>query len=172
MNEYLKAHKEYITYFLRHKYWVYRIGRKMGLSRWRLIKHDLSKLLPSEWFGYVKWKYGQIKAGGGGMANDRAFGMAWFLHMKRNDHHWQYWIYTDDNGQTYPIEIPEPQRTELLVDWCSAGVVRFGEPGLHKYYEANKDKMPFHPITRVWIEATLAAVEGAYEQCQADDAWR
>jgi hypothetical protein len=131
-----------------------------------VLKHDLSKLLPSEWFGYVSWKYGQMKDGGGGLANDRAFGWPWFLHMKRNDHHWQYFIYTDDNGSTYPIEIPEPQLTELLVDWVSAGVVRFGTPGLQKYYDINKDRMIFHPTTRLYIEAMLIAAEEAYVNCQ------
>jgi hypothetical protein len=174
MKGYLKAHKDYLVYFVKHKYWVYRIGRKMGLSRWRLIKHDLSKLLPSEWFGYVSWKYEQMtQRDGGGMKNDREFGMPWFLHThKRNAHHWQYWFYLDDSGETYPVEIPEPYLTELLVDWCSAGVVRFGEPGLVEYYKTNKDKMYFYDKTRAQIEFSLEQMENAYEQCLIDDVWR
>lgn len=167
MIEYLKAHKDYLVYFAKHKYWIYRIGRKLGLGRWRLIKHDLSKLLPDEWFGYVDWKYEQTtQQGGGGMKNDRGYGWPWFVHMKRNAHHWPFWIYADDNGEIYPIEIPEPYRTEMLVDWSSAGIVRFGKPDLEKYYELNKDTMHFHPATRGWLEASLQAAEEAYVNCQ------
>lgn len=164
MIEYLKAHRDYLVYFAKHKYWVYRIGRKLGLGRWRLIKHDLSKLLPDEWFGYVSWKYKQMtQEGGGGMKNDRAFGWPWFLHMcKRNAHHWQYWLYPEDTGEVYPLEIPEPYRTEMLADWASSGIVRFGKPGLSDYYELNKDNIHFHPTTRAWVEASLESVEEAY----------
>jgi hypothetical protein len=162
----IEAHLNYLRFLVKHKYWVIKVGRKMGLPWYRVLKHDLSKLLPSEWFGYVKWKNEQVRHGGGGIQNDRDFGWPWFLHMKRNDHHWQYFIYTNDNGQTYPIEILEPQRTEMLVDWASAGIVRFGEPGMLKYYKANKDRMIFHPTTRLWVEATLEAVELAYASCE------
>lgn len=152
MSEWLTAHKEYITYLFKHKYWVYRIGRQMGLSRWRLITHDLSKLLPSEWFGYVKWKREQTKAGGGGLENDREFGYAWFWHQHRNFHHWQAYIHCLDNGELFVVDMPLVYRKELIADWKSAGLVRFGDASLKDYYATNKDKMMFHPETRRWIE--------------------
>ena len=123
--------------------------------------------MPDEWFGYVIWKYNETShQGGGGLNNDRDFGWPWFLHMKRNAHHWQYWVYADDNGEIYPLEIPEPYLTELVVDWCASGIVRFGTPGLEKYYSANKNKMHFHPTTKAWLEVSLKIAELAYANCQ------
>jgi hypothetical protein len=148
----IKEHKNYLIFLLRHKYWVYKLGRKMGLGRWKLLVHDLSKFLPDEWFGYVSWKNKQwAEEDGGGLKNDRGFGWPWFIHMKRNAHHWQFWIYTDDSGQTYPVEIPIEYAVEMIVDWASAGIVRFGAPGTRKYYEINKDQILLHEKTRDFV---------------------
>lgn len=57
----LKPHWLYLKYVIRHKYFVFVAGRALGVSRWRLIKHDWSKFLPSEWFAYVNYFYGMSK---------------------------------------------------------------------------------------------------------------
>lgn len=155
----LKAHKEYISYFFRHKYWVYIEGKKLGLPRWRLLVHDLSKLKPSEWFGYVNWKYSQIiNEGGGTNKNNRGYGRSWHLHYLRNPHHYQHWLYIDDQtGECYPVEMPDIYRREMLADWSSAGIVRFGKPGLWEYYQANEEilRKLIHPQTLGWLEKEI-----------------
>lgn len=165
MFEKLKQHKDYLYYTFKHKYWVYKVGVLFDNSlswKWKLLTHDLSKFLPSEWFGYVRWKYEQTLEGReGNVKNDRGFGWSWFLHMnKRNPHHWQYYIYTDDNtGESYPVEMGLKDAQEMLVDWAAAGIVRFGEPGLQKYYELNKDNIVLHLNTRAYVEDQLEFVE-------------
>jgi hypothetical protein len=81
-------------------------------------------------------------------------------------------MYTDDTGSTFPIEIPEPQRTELLVDWAATGLARFGRFDVVPFYETNRDRMLFHPTTRLWLEASFEAAEQAYLNCLAETAWR
>ena len=41
-----------------HKYWVYYFGRKLGIGRWRLIKHDISKFSFTEFIESVKYYQG------------------------------------------------------------------------------------------------------------------
>jgi hypothetical protein len=154
----LKVHIEYLTYLIKHKYYVFLEGRKLGLPMWRLIIHDWSKLLPSEWFGYAEWKYKQMtEEGGGTNKNDRGFGMSWFLHThKRNPHHWTYWQYTDDQkGVTYPVEMPETYRKEMLADWRSTQHIRFGDNNVLPYYEMNKEVILLAPETRAWLEEKI-----------------
>ena len=163
----IKAIYNYLYLLMWHKIWVYRLGRHLGLGRWQLLHHDLSKFLPSELIGYSVWKMQQLKKGGGGLVNDRTFAECFFLHThKRNRHHWQWYIYAADSGEIYPLEIPEPYRTELLVDWAAAGIVRFGVPDLEKYYQLNKARIHLHPITRTWLESSFADVELAYVNCK------
>jgi hypothetical protein len=99
----MKKHFQYLWYILRHKWFVFLAGIKIGAPIWRLIVHDLSKFRPSEWFAYVNFFYGKkIES----LAKDRqeAFDRAWLHHQRRNPHHWQYWVLTEDNpgGEHHP----------------------------------------------------------------------
>jgi hypothetical protein len=153
----LKVHIEYLTYLIKHKYYVYSEGRKLGLPRWRLIIHDWSKLLPSEWFGYAEWKYKQMtEEGGGTNKNDRGYGRSWHLHYLRNPHHWQHFIYVDDQkGSCYPVEIPDKYRREMLADWRATQRIRFGDNNVLPYYEMNKEVILLAPETRAWLEEKI-----------------
>ena len=46
-------HWRYLVYLARHKWYVFMAGLRVGVPLWRLVVHDWSKFLPSEWFGYV-----------------------------------------------------------------------------------------------------------------------
>lgn len=86
-------HFAYLTYVLRHKWYVFVACLEYGLI-WRGIKHDWSKFLPSEWFPYARTFYkpdgtGQYQPG-------TEFDIAWNHHQKRNSHHWQYWLLSPD----------------------------------------------------------------------------
>lgn len=51
----IKPQIQYGKYVGKHKYYVYKAGREFGAPRTRLLKHDLSKLTPSEWRPYAQF---------------------------------------------------------------------------------------------------------------------
>lgn len=84
--------KRYLTYFgyvCRHKLWVAIAGLKLGVSWWRLLKHDWHKFLPSEFGPYARTFYNPDGSKKPYHATNE-FRMAWNFHQKRADHHWQH----------------------------------------------------------------------------------
>jgi hypothetical protein len=59
----MKKHFQYLSYVVRHKWFVLLAGLRTGAPLWRLIIHDWSKFLPCEWFPYVNYFYGQPQVG-------------------------------------------------------------------------------------------------------------
>lgn len=53
----MKRHFAYLKYVLRHKYFVFREGLKLGVPILSLILHDWDKFLPDEWFPYARTFY-------------------------------------------------------------------------------------------------------------------
>lgn len=49
----MRKHWRYLVYLARHKWYVFVAGLRLDVPLWRLIVHDWSKFLPSEWVGYV-----------------------------------------------------------------------------------------------------------------------
>lgn len=107
----MKKHWQYLKYVLRHKWFVFLACLEYGLI-WRGIKHDWTKFLPSEWFPYVNYFYGEKQSSpnkwefrDGKLARAKevpnpvqdAFDRAWLFHQKRNSHHWQFWLLSPDN---------------------------------------------------------------------------
>ena len=102
MTKYFK----YFWYIIRHKWFVMLACFDMGLY-WQGIVHDLSKLLPSEFFPYANFFYGKKKEVRDSTGyykptdtGDKAMDFAWLLHQKRNKHHWQWWVLPEDNGES------------------------------------------------------------------------
>jgi len=50
----------YLKYLIRHKWFVFRAGLKLKVSIWRLLIHDWTKFLPSEFFPYLRKFYGPV----------------------------------------------------------------------------------------------------------------
>lgn len=113
----MRKHFQYLKYVLRHKWFVFQAGCMIDASLWRLIIHDWSKFLPSEWFGYVDYFYGPKEPphleGQVGIRPNRdanivdyrekkkvKFDLAWRKHQVRNKHHWQYWVLLNDHPST------------------------------------------------------------------------
>lgn len=101
----MKPHLFYLSYVLRHKWWVLVAGIRLGPPsgwpmlrhlRWwlQLLVHDLSKFRPSEWAPYVDYFYGPPVEGCPKCKEERqaAFDVAWLHHQHRNLHHWQRWL--------------------------------------------------------------------------------
>lgn len=97
----MKAHLQYLGYVVRHKWLVFVECCRLGIP-WQGLIHDWSKFLPSEWFSYVGYFYGE--------KDEAAFDLAWLLHQKRNPHHWQWWVMNEDNpAARYCIQAIQPE---------------------------------------------------------------
>ena len=102
-----------------HKYWVFHFGRKIGVSFWQLLKHDLSKFSFIEFWESVKYYQGTsspIPV----CKRINGYSKAWQHHKGRNPHHYEYWTDNYDSGTTF-IPIPWEYLNEMLADWCAAG---------------------------------------------------
>ena len=125
MTKYFK----YLHYVLKHKYYVFIECCKLGIPLLGII-HDWSKLRPSEFFPYANHFFGP---GSNGMQTGRdksgcydpwnlediKFKFALFLHLKRNKHHWQWWILSSTNEEKL-MEMPDKYFKEMLADWKAA----------------------------------------------------
>lgn len=111
-----RACLDYLWTLLQHKWYVFRAGYGFA-STWRLIKHDASKFLPSEFFPYAYYFWGEKW----GLDRDvPAFKEAWSLHKQRNDHHWEYWADFDETGRFEINTMPEHVMREMIADWFGA----------------------------------------------------
>lgn len=85
-----RRHWAYLKYVVRHKWFVFQAGYKLGVPLLTLILHDWDKFLPDEWFPYAACFY--TPTGGKQYVETAAFAYAWRKHQQRNKHHWQYWL--------------------------------------------------------------------------------
>ena len=166
----------YLAYVVRHKWYVSVECFKAGIL-WRGLMHDMSKFRPSEFFPYARYFYnrdgtrrdrrdksGYYKPTDSG---DQAFDHAWFLHQKRNQHHWQWWIFPDDGPGYSPwkpgedtvyklkiLPMSAAARKEMQCDWVGAGKAQ-GSLGVKDWYAKNRDKIILHPDTRKAVDQWL-----------------
>jgi len=163
---------KYLKYVVRHKWFVMIECFKRGLY-WRGIKHDFSKLLPSEFLPYANFFYGErqsdIKKARDESGyykptdtGDKNFDFAWLLHQKRNDHHWQWWVLPEDGGGLKILTMSNKAILEMVCDWIGAGKAQGNispkdKPLLEcqKWYEKNKKKIQFSPETKELVENLL-----------------
>lgn len=167
----MKKYWQYLKYVLRHKWFVFLAGLKLGVPIVRLILHDWTKFLPSEWFPYAFYFYGSYEAKQKkntdlhfeyhlselvpyGEHFDDKFEIAWNHHQKRNDHHWQYWLLTEDTGKTYSMPMSKAARAEMLADWMGAGRA-LGNPDTAGWYLKNKSNIRLRQEDRAWVEKQL-----------------
>jgi hypothetical protein len=123
----------------------------------RGLTHDLSKLLPSEFFNYMNYFYDYDnkckRYSKKVIEND--FNMSWLIHQKRNDHHWQWWIIHMDDGSTEVMEMNIDALLEMISDWVGAGIAINGKENVINWYLDNKDKMLLNEHTRTALEFLL-----------------
>ena len=168
----MKNEIKYIQYLLKHKWYVMLECFKYGLI-WRGIAHDISKFYPDEFFPYVNFFYGknlhicnEIERKNGYCkpteTENPDFDFAWFLHSKRNKHHWQWWAIPNDKGGTKILPIQEPYLTEMLCDWVGAGKAQGHKSpkedpylNVREWYTVNHNKLQFAEETRKEIERRI-----------------
>lgn len=168
----MKKHFKYLKHLFRHKYFVFVAGLKVGAPVWRLIIHDWTKFLPSEYFPYVNFFYGHkiseddeqrmIRLMGYCPKHktekyiEEQFDRAWLLHQNRNKHHWQYWVLTEDSGKSIPLSIPSKYAKEMVADWAGAGRTITGKWDIKEWYQENRHKMNIHAETKTEIEELIS----------------
>lgn len=171
---------KYLKYIARHKWYVLIECLRRGIF-WRGVIHDISKLLPDEFFPYMNFFYRQNKFPNV-LFDDKKeykiplyFGyelycytytaktkhdvkkdidLAWLKHIHRNPHHWQFWILYD-NGHKECLPMPNQYVREMVSDWIGAGKAITGKNDVLNWYEKNKDKIILHPDTRKLTEYYL-----------------
>lgn len=133
---------KYLKYVIKHKWFVFIECCKMGIPI-RGILHDLSKLRLSEFIPYMNFFYRQkAKTEYQGEHIQDNFSKAWLLHLKRNPHHYQYWLLNNDDGTIRCLEMPEKYIKEMVADWIGAGRAIHGvNSDMIKWFEENKDKI-------------------------------
>jgi hypothetical protein len=155
-----------------HKYHVYCAGRRLGVSRWQLLIHDLDKFLPRMFVPYGRFFYALpgadwLKAVIDKSAEARlAMSYAWLRHVQTQPHHWQYFVLVNGasvvavgrGGATVDVPplqaLPMPRKyvREMLADWMGAGRAYDGKyPDTietWKWWQENKDQLVLHPTTR------------------------
>jgi hypothetical protein len=164
----MKNHIAYLKYVLRHKRFVYQSGRITRAPVWRLLIHDWTKFLPSEWLAYVASFYnsdGTKRDWKSRTDTDKVeFDRAWNHHQKANKHHWQYWVLTTDSDEprTKALPMPEKYIREMVADWMGAGLAITGRMEVIEWYGKNATKMLLHPRSRARVEELLKDVENYY----------
>jgi hypothetical protein len=169
----MRKHFKYLDYVIRHKYFVFVAGLKTKAPLWRLLIHDWSKFMPSEWLPYTEFFYGDhhdfcYKCGEHVRRHDflpckyyrtkDAFDRAWLHHLHLNPHHWQHWVLRMDSGDTLVLNMPEKLIREMVADWMGAGRAITGRWEAYDWYQKNKDKMQMTEDTRSMVECLLEEV--------------
>ena len=139
----------YLKYLIKHKWFVFKAGEKIGVNYWQLLIHDWTKFLPSEWYPYLEYFY-NVKSDTGEVR--QRFQEAWLYHQRRNKHHWQYWVLIQDSGEVITLPIPYEYMLEMVADWVGAGEAINGKQDVNGWYNKNKDKILLHPVTRLQVE--------------------
>lgn len=108
---------KFLYVILKHKYYVFKVGRKLNIPVWNLIKHDFSKLTPDEFPHYAEYFCGEKK-------NEEEFRKAWLNHQNKNKHHWEYWIMRSSHNKSKNInlivDMPDIYVREMIADWVGA----------------------------------------------------
>ena len=159
----MKRYWAYLKYIIRHKYYVLFAGVMLGkCSLWQLLLHDMSKFRPSEFFPYAKRFYDEN--GNSRYQESYSGDVAWNYHIKRNKHHWEYWVYPEfmdinDINLTI-ITIPPEYIDEMIIDLIATGKTITGNwNDAISYFEKNKSKMVMRPSVKSYISEYLQLLE-------------
>lgn len=146
----MKPHVKYLSYVLRHKWFVLRAGLRTGAPLWRLLIHDYSKFSRAEWTPYVN-RFFAGRAGVEDKAADSAeFKAAWRHHYTHNPHHWNFWLAYEDEQR--PMAMPAHFVREMVADWMGAGRAITGSWDMSEWWANASPRMSLHPDTRALVE--------------------
>lgn len=150
---------KYAKHVLLHKWFVFLACCTLGVP-WLGVLHDLSKLLPDEFFPYASYFHGRPP--GGSPERDAIrrrmqgdFDRAWLRHLHRNRHHPQHWRLVNDTDGVVLLAMPEKYVREMVADWIGAGMAIYGyswkeaPQKTHAWWSANQNGSGYalHPDT-------------------------
>lgn len=155
----MRQYVKYFIYLVKHRWYLLLECFKAGCL-WRGLVHDWSKFRISEFKPYAEHFYGK------GSTDEQkriAFNKAWLLHLKRNPHHWQYWILNNDDGSVEILEMPESYVREMVMDWVAVGRALSveGESAYGNalnWYEENRDNIRIHPNSEPYLRKVLSHI--------------
>lgn len=155
----MRPHLRYLSYVLRHKWFVFLAGTKTGVPLWRLVIHDWDKFLPRMWVPYVNHFYRNKSVdprSNIGYRHDPskasvAMNAALESHVNRHGHHWQFWLHSSGA----PHDMPDVYVREMLADWMGAGKAQSVGWDVRPWYAKNRDTLTLHPITRRYLESLI-----------------
>ena len=161
----------YLWLTLKHKWFVFLAGRKIGVGFWRLLVHDWSKLLPWNLRAYNRQFFGKAD-------QPEEFIRAWVRHQNAHEHHWEYWVPRTGHTRCTPpypdnaaIPMPKQASLEMLADWMGASRAyegRWPVRGAWPWLAKNWPRIHIHPDTRAYLSAILTSHFGLNWQEEAD----
>lgn len=163
---------KYLSYVIKHKWFVFVAGLKVNVNLIQLITHDWSKFLPREFIPYARYFYGNYpkhdsndptklaRIGYYGKTTldiEHDFKDAWNLHQKTQPHHWQYWVLINDSDEPKitALQMPYKYVKEMVADWMGAGRAITGKWEVHEWYSKTRTKIILHDETRKDVEVLL-----------------
>lgn len=151
----MKPHLRYLWTVLRHKWFVFLAGRRVGVSIGRLLIHDLSKFSRAEWSPYVR----RFEGGRAGKTDHEGdadeWHRAWLHHWHRNPHHWEHWLRFKHGSSVVPLVMPEHFAREMVADWMGAGRAYTGTWDPRSWYARNRNQIVLHDTTRLFVEQLM-----------------
>lgn len=151
---------------LRHKWYVFLAGLRVGVPVWALIVHDLSKFSRTEFGAYArKFELKGEKAEKG----DLEFALAWLRHENSNAHHWGFWIARTGTHAGRALPMPERYIKEMVADWMGAGRTYTGSWGMSEWLNNNLESFTFYPETYREVRSVL--IRAGYFYSPADGRW-
>lgn len=119
--------------------------------------HDQSKYEKDEYDAYDAYFYG----GNRSFEVVENYKRAWFLHLHRNPHHWQYWILINDDPKEGEIvlEMPYDYIIEMICDWWAFSWASGNLYEIFDWYEEHSNYMKLATKTRETVEYILNAIK-------------
>lgn len=132
---------------LKHKWFVLVEGIKLGgIPLWRLLIHDLSKFMPSEFLPYQRQFVGD-------KSDPWGYAAANLHHQNFNKHHWEYWIMRSNFSKVQTgsadncLPMPEIYVREMVADWLGTARSYPGRSDVSSFLHKKYHKMKMHPLT-------------------------
>ena len=121
-----------------------------------ILNHDHSKYSEEEYEAYDRYFYPDEYEDNLIFSERRdQFDRAWLHHIHVNPHHWQHWVYMNDDGTVKALRMETPYVIEMICDWWSFSIKKGDLTEIFSWYKAHKDGMMLHPVTRVEVELIL-----------------
>lgn len=153
--QWVKDYKESLD---KHIYYVYRAGKRLGVSIEQIQRHDDSKWSEEEFPYYARQFHGD-------KGDPTGFAYAWLHHCRTNKHHWQYYVYPAGyqikgaDIQNGALEMPENYALEMVSDWLGSSFCYTGSWNMSVWLEKNLPEIILHPNTAKFVYDKLKEIE-------------